>query len=63
MKPLVIQEIGNQLKEFSADEALVIINDYFSQVVWSLEKQEWESMSDIEKRLFVECAIKTESKS
>jgi len=63
MKPLVIQEIGTQLKGTSTDEALTLINDYFSQIVWSFEKQEWESMSDIEKRLFVECAIKTESKS
>ena len=59
MKPLVLEEIGNQLEGLPVDESLDVIDAYFSRILWSLEKEEWENMSDAERHSFVECTIKS----
>lgn len=59
MKPLIIEEIGDKLVGLPTDEALRVIEEYFSQITWSLEKEEWNRMSDNAKRLFAECAART----
>lgn len=58
MKPIVLEEIGDQLDGLTVDEALTVIEGYFSHIIWSLEKEEWDRLSDAEKRSFVEYFIK-----
>ena len=58
MKLIVLEELGDQLNGLTVDEALAVIDDYFSHIIWSLEKEEWDHMSEVEKRSFVEYAIR-----
>ena len=58
MKLIVLEELGDQLDGLTVDEALAVIDDYFSHIIWSLEKEEWDHMSEAEKRSFVEYVIK-----
>jgi len=53
MKPQVIQEIGTELAGKSLSEARRLIEEYFAKIAWSLEKEEWDSMSEPEKTAFV----------
>lgn len=58
MKPIVIGEIGNQLCGLSTDDAMNVIDEYFSRIIWSLEKDEWERMSRTEKHSLLKKIIK-----
>lgn len=56
MKPQVIQELGAELTGKPKADARGLIEEYFSRITWSLEKDEWENMSESEKTTFVEVA-------
>ena len=56
MKPPIIQLLGEQLAGQPRLEARRLIDAYFSEIVWSLEKEEWERMSEHEKTVFVDHA-------
>ena len=56
MKPLIIEAIGAGLAGKTRSEALEAIEMYFSQIVWSLEKDEWRRMPEAEKSAFVDFA-------
>jgi len=53
MKPLVIQALGAKLAGKSQAEIRRLIDEYFAKIVWSLEKEEWEKMSEGQRALFV----------
>ena len=61
MKPLIIEAIGADLAGKTRSEALEAIEMYFSQIVWSLEKDEWQRMPEAEKSAFVDFARKKKS--
>lgn len=63
MKPLIIQTIGGDLVGKTRAEARSAIDDYFSQIVWSLEKDEWERMSEAEKSAFADFARQKQAPS
>jgi hypothetical protein len=56
MKPQIIQELGAELAGKSRSEARRLIEKYFSKITWSLEKAEWDGMSESEKIAFVDKA-------
>ena len=56
MKPLIIRAIGADLLGKTRSEALEAVETYFSQIVWSLEKDEWQMMSEAEKSAFADFA-------
>jgi hypothetical protein len=56
MKPQIIQEIGADLAGKTESEARRIIKDYFARIRWSLEKAEWERMSEPQRAEFVKQA-------
>lgn len=58
MKPQIIQEIGADLVGKPQSEAHRIINDYFAKICWSLEKEEWERMSETQRTKFIKQACK-----
>ena len=53
MKPQVIQELGAALTELSQATARSLIDEHFDKIIWSLEKEEWERMSEVQKSAFV----------
>jgi len=53
MKPIVIQKLGAELAGKSQSVARKLIEDYFDKIIWSLEKEEWEKMSEAQKMEFV----------
>ena len=53
MKPTVIQVLGAELTGQSHLAARRLIDDYFARITWSLEKEEWEKMSETQKIEFV----------
>ncbi len=53
MKPLIIQELGTSLRGKPRPEARKMVDDYFARIVWSLEKEEWDRMSECQKIAFV----------
>ena len=61
MRPRIIQVIGDDLVGKTRSEALEAIDEYFSQIVWSLEKDEWQMMSEAEKTAFADFARQKES--
>jgi len=61
MKPLIIQELGNSLRGKSRPEARKVVDDYFARIMWSIEKDEWERMSEAEKSAFLDIARKKKS--
>lgn len=56
MKPLVLQALGSELTGKSQAETRRLIDEYFDKIIWSLEKEEWEKMSEAQRALFVEKA-------
>jgi hypothetical protein len=56
MKPAIIQILGEQLAGKSQLEARRLVDAYFNEIVWSLEKEEWEKMSEREKKAFTNYA-------
>ena len=61
MKPLIIQELGASLRGKSRPEASKVVDAYFARIVWSLEKDEWDRMSEAEKSAFLDIARKKKS--
>ena len=53
MKPQIIQALGAELTGKSQSAARRLIGDYFARITWSLEKEEWEKMSEAQKMEFV----------
>ena len=53
MKPIVIQELGAELTGKSQSAGRKLIDEYFDKLNWSLEKEEWEKMSEAQKMKFV----------
>ncbi len=58
MKPQIIQAIGDNLAGRTQSEALELIDAYFGEITWSLEKEEWDRMSESQKIAFVDKARK-----
>jgi len=56
MNPIVIQELGAELAGKSQLAARRLIEIYFDRIIWSLEKDEWEKMSEAQKMEFVKKA-------
>ena len=56
MKPAIIQILGEPLAGKPRLEARRLVDAYFSEIVWSLEKEEWEKMSEREKTAFIDHA-------
>ena len=56
MKPLVIHELGDGLNGKSQAEVSKLVASYFSLTFWSLEKDDWNSMSEFEEMAFVDKA-------
>ena len=57
-KPIVIQVLEERLSGLSVDEAVSLIDNYFSQIVWDYEKGEWDQMTDTQRKTFAEMAVK-----
>ena len=57
MKPIVIQVLGAELTGKSQSVARRLIDEYFDEIIWSLEKVEWEKMSEEQKMEFVRKAV------
>ena len=53
MKPQIIQALGAELTGKSQSAARELIDDYFARIIWSLEKEEWDKMSEAQKMEFV----------
>ena len=51
MKPAVVQYVEDH-KPKTIEDVKRLIQDYFNFVTWSLEKEEYERMSDEEKEQF-----------
>jgi len=62
MKPLIIQVLGSELSGKSRSEARGLIEKYFSRIAWSLEKEEWDKMSEPQKTEFVKQASKSSAR-
>ncbi len=56
MKPQVIQEISAEIAGKSHAQARELIKRYFAGITWSLEKDEWERMSEAQRTEFVKHA-------
>jgi len=50
---LVIQEILQYVLDHPEMTTRTAVDSYFDQFLFSLEKQEWEQLTDDEKRLFI----------
>ena len=61
MKPIIIKELGPSLRGKPQPEARKMVDDYFARIVWSLEKDEWDRMSEAEKSAFLDIARKKKS--
>ena len=57
MKPQIIQALGKELTGKSQSAARRLIDEYFDKITWSLEKEEWEKMSEAQKMEFVRKAV------
>ncbi len=53
MKPIIIQILGAELAGKSQSVFRELIEGYFDKIIWSLEKEEWEEMSEAQKMEFV----------
>ena len=59
MKPLIVQQIGQQIRDCVDDlSALDLVNKHYAEIVWSLEKDEWEQLSGEDQLLFVQIVRK-----
>ena len=56
MKPQIIQDLGAELAGKSQSDARRLVEEYFARSIWSLEKVEWDHMSEQEKAKFVRAA-------
>ena len=52
MKP-AIQEILQYVTDHPEMTTIAAVDSYFDQFLWSIEKQEWDSLTEDEKRSFV----------
>ena len=52
MKP-AIQDILQYVIDHPEMTTLFAVDAYFNQFLWSIEKQEWDSLTEDEKRSFV----------
>ncbi len=53
MKP-VIQEILQYVIDHPEMTTRVAVDSYFDQILWSIEKQEWDDLTDQEKQFFAD---------
>lgn len=53
MKPQIIQDLGTKFRVVGEREARQLIDGYFAKIIWSLEKEEWDRMSEAQKTEFV----------
>ena len=62
MKPQVIQEIGADLVGKPPSEARELIENHFARITWSLEKDEWERMSEAQRTEFIKRACNSSAR-
>ncbi len=53
MKPKIIQDLGVKLAGIAERDARQLIDDYFARITWSMEKEEWDRMTEEQKSIFV----------